>query len=147
MYHIVFNPPKDPEVAARLVQRSDDNEATMKNRLEIYRCEFLQTSILYFRKSEAALIEAFGKYVYRVNGDRTVADISAEVLGKLEKVASSVTAPNASSSKSPVTTWLESIGLGQYSSAFLAKGYDDPIVLPELDEHDMEQIGVLPGHR
>jgi len=39
-YHIVFNPPKvegkDDETGEDLIQRDDDQEATVKNRLEIY---------------------------------------------------------------------------------------------------------------
>ncbi|TYZ65955.1 hypothetical protein PybrP1_007064 [[Pythium] brassicae (nom. inval.)] len=34
-YHVTFNPPP-PDVQARVVQRSDDNEDTIKNRLEKY---------------------------------------------------------------------------------------------------------------
>jgi adenylate kinase len=36
IYHLTFNPPTDPEVEARLVQRSDDTEEKVKVRLEQY---------------------------------------------------------------------------------------------------------------
>lgn len=36
IYHMTFNPPTDPEVEARLVQRSDDTEEKVKVRLEQY---------------------------------------------------------------------------------------------------------------
>ena len=36
IYHIVTNPPESDEIAARLEQRSDDNEETVKVRLENY---------------------------------------------------------------------------------------------------------------
>jgi adenylate kinase len=36
VYHIEANPATDPQVIARLVQRADDTEATMMQRLEVY---------------------------------------------------------------------------------------------------------------
>eukprot|EP00032_Breviata_anathema_P000667 JZ550123.1.p2 GENE.JZ550123.1~~JZ550123.1.p2 ORF type:complete len:222 (+),score=106.44 JZ550123.1:25-690(+) len=36
IYHLKNNPPPTPEIAARCIQRSDDNEETMKKRLEQY---------------------------------------------------------------------------------------------------------------
>ena len=42
-YHVVFDPPKTENVCdvcgAELYQRSDDNEATVRNRLEVYRAQ------------------------------------------------------------------------------------------------------------
>ena len=42
-YHVVFDPPKVEGVCdvcgAELYQRSDDNEATVRNRLEVYRAQ------------------------------------------------------------------------------------------------------------
>ena len=45
-----------------------------------------------------------------------------------------------------VATWLESLGLGRYAEAFQrnAIAWD---VLPELNENDLEALGVLLGHR
>lgn len=37
IYHLTLNPPTDPEVEARLVQRSDDTEEKVKVRLQEYR--------------------------------------------------------------------------------------------------------------
>ena len=42
-YHVVFDPPRSEDVCdvcgAELYQRSDDNEATVRNRLEVYRVQ------------------------------------------------------------------------------------------------------------
>jgi predicted ATPase/class 3 adenylate cyclase len=42
--------------------------------------------------------------------------------------------------------WLEAIGLGQYAELLADNGIDVDI-LPDLDEHDLEQLGFPVGHR
>ncbi|AHG00030.1 adenylate kinase [Halostagnicola larsenii XH-48] len=37
IYHVEYNPPEDDEVEERLVQRDDDTEETVKERLRVYR--------------------------------------------------------------------------------------------------------------
>ena len=37
IYHVEYNPPEDPEVEERLVQRDDDDEETVRERLSVYR--------------------------------------------------------------------------------------------------------------
>ncbi len=37
IYHVEYNPPEDDEVEQRLVQRDDDTEETVKERLRVYR--------------------------------------------------------------------------------------------------------------
>ncbi|MCU4924736.1 adenylate kinase [Halobacteria archaeon AArc-dxtr1] len=37
IYHLEYNPPEDPEVEERLVQRDDDTEETVRERLRVYR--------------------------------------------------------------------------------------------------------------
>ncbi|RQG97047.1 adenylate kinase [Natrarchaeobius chitinivorans] len=37
IYHLEYNPPEDPEVEARLEQRDDDTEETVRERLRVYR--------------------------------------------------------------------------------------------------------------
>ncbi|AFZ71405.1 adenylate kinase [Natronobacterium gregoryi] len=37
IYHLEYNPPEDPEVEERLVQRDDDTEETVKERLRVFR--------------------------------------------------------------------------------------------------------------
>ena len=47
-----------------------------------------------------------------------------------------------------VKQWLESIGLSQYVSHFLENGYDDMDSLWDLNNDDLDAIGIrLPGHR
>ena len=47
-----------------------------------------------------------------------------------------------------VALWLEGLKLSRYAAAFEAAGYDDASMIPELDEKDLDAIGVeLPGHR
>src|SRR5690348_3249673 len=45
-----------------------------------------------------------------------------------------------------LTEWLERYGLGQYARAF-AENNIDYSVLPDLNENDLEKIGVSLGHR
>ena len=37
IYHVEYNPPEDPAVEERLVQREDDSEETVRERLRVYR--------------------------------------------------------------------------------------------------------------
>lgn len=46
----------------------------------------------------------------------------------------------------PIEVWLESLKLGQYIDTFLANDVDLE-VLPDLDESDLEKLGVSLGHR
>eukprot|EP01147_Barroeca_monosierra_P005555 gene5555-7215_t len=47
-----------------------------------------------------------------------------------------------------VASWLTAIKLPQYVDAFSSNGYDDPSVIPALDDNDLQHLGVtLPGHR
>ncbi|MFP8888684.1 adenylate kinase [Natrialbaceae archaeon A-CW2] len=36
IYHLEYNPPEDPEIEERLVQREDDTEETVRERLRVY---------------------------------------------------------------------------------------------------------------
>ncbi|MCG8557630.1 MAG: adenylate/guanylate cyclase domain-containing protein, partial [Proteobacteria bacterium] len=45
-----------------------------------------------------------------------------------------------------VETWLKSLGLEQYTEAFVENAIDEE-VLPELSDSDLASIGVLLGHR
>ena len=46
----------------------------------------------------------------------------------------------------PIIQWLDGLGLGRYGPAFVAADID-PAVLGDLDEADLRQLGVTPGHR
>ena len=44
--------------------------------------------------------------------------------------------------------WLQAIGMGQYTSNFVDKGFATPRQILELKEEDLEALGVaLVGHR
>lgn len=70
VYHVEHNPPP-PEVAERVVQREDDREETVRNRLEVY------------RRSTAPLVEhyrAAGVPVHTVDGDRPIEAVQGDIL-------------------------------------------------------------------
>jgi adenylate kinase len=73
VYHLEHNPPP-AEVAGRCVIRPDDAEATVRNRLEVYRA------------STAPLVEhyrAAGVPVHRLDGDRPIERVQADIQGLL----------------------------------------------------------------
>ncbi len=76
-YHIVFNPPKVPDrddvTGEPLVQRDDDREATVRNRLEVYHRQ-TQPLIEYYQKW-AASGDARAPAHRRVSGEGTVEEI------------------------------------------------------------------------
>jgi adenylate kinase len=73
VYHVEFNPPP-AEVAARVVQREDDREATVRHRLAVYR-ETTAPLVAFY--------EGAGIPVHRVNGDRAIDDVQTEIMGLL----------------------------------------------------------------
>ena len=85
-YHVKFNPPKvqdkDDVTGEPLIQREDDKEETVKNRLNVYSA---QTRPLVKYYSDWAQPEPSKAPKYRaVNGLGTVDDITAQVLAALE---------------------------------------------------------------
>ena len=47
-----------------------------------------------------------------------------------------------------MSKWLQAIGMGQYTSNFVDKGFATPHQILELEEEDLEALGVAPiGHR
>lgn len=78
-YHVVFNPPKvegkDDETGEDLIQRDDDQEATVKNRLEIYHDQ-TEPLINYYRNMDGI------KYV-KINGIGKVEDIRDQIFSQL----------------------------------------------------------------
>jgi adenylate kinase len=70
VYHVEHNPPP-AEIAPRCVIRPDDVEATVRNRLEVY------------RTSTAPLVEhyrAAGVPVHRLDGDRPIEAVQKDIL-------------------------------------------------------------------
>jgi len=72
IYHMEFKPPP-PGIKSRLVQRKDDNEETVRSRLEAYH---LQTS---------PLADYYGKIgiLKRVDGDRSIREVTESILDLL----------------------------------------------------------------
>ena len=58
-YHVEFNMPDDPEVEDRLVQREDDEEDTVRERLRVYR-ETTEPVVEHYRE-EGSLVEVSGE--------------------------------------------------------------------------------------
>ncbi|HYW08333.1 MAG TPA: adenylate kinase [Longimicrobium sp.] len=73
VYHVEFNPPPI-EVAARVVQREDDREETVRHRLAVYR-ETTAPLVAFY--------EGAGVPVHHVNGDRAIDEVQAEIMGLL----------------------------------------------------------------
>jgi adenylate kinase len=85
-YHVTFNPPKvagkDDETGEELIQREDDKEETVKNRLNVYSA---QTRPLVKYYSDWAQLEPSKAPKYRaVNGLGNVDGITAQMLAALE---------------------------------------------------------------
>ncbi len=80
MYNIYTSPPKIDGVCdqcgGRLIQRADDNEETIRKRLEVYRSQTMPL-IAYYREQ--------GK-LRTVKGDGSIDDIFARILSQLEGV-------------------------------------------------------------
>ena len=83
VYHIEHNPPRvenvDDETGEPLVQREDDSEETVRDRLDVYHA---QTSVLvdYYQSGDAS---ANSRY-HKIAGVGDVGTISASVLAALE---------------------------------------------------------------
>ncbi len=78
-YHVLFNPPqvegKCDKCGGELYQRSDDTEATVNNRLDVYEAQ-TQPLIDYYQ-AKGLLRE--------VNGDQPIAKVTEDVLAVLKK--------------------------------------------------------------
>lgn len=88
-YHVTFNPPKTPDVddvtGEALVQRDDDKEATVRNRLDVYRNQ-TQPLVEYY-STWAASGDAKAPAYRRVPGLGTVDEIRTRVFQALESKA------------------------------------------------------------
>lgn len=75
VYHLTFNPPP-PDVAARVVQRPDDREETVRHRLSVY---VAQTAPLI------AHYEGTGVQVHRIDGTRPIDRVQSEILALIDR--------------------------------------------------------------
>src|SRR5690606_14012973 len=72
VYHVRHNPPP-AAIADRVVQRPDDREETVRNRLSVYRS---QTAPLIDHYEERAVP------VHRIDGTASIAEIQKEILSR-----------------------------------------------------------------
>ena len=83
-YHIKFNPPKvngkDDETGDDLVQREDDQEDTVRKRLDVYRKETSPLIDYYNKMSREG--DSSLKYI-EVNGMQDVESVTSDILTKL----------------------------------------------------------------
>ncbi|MFA9424820.1 adenylate kinase [Natronorubrum sp. A-ect3] len=77
IYHVEYNPPEDPEVEARLEQRDDDTEETVKERLRVFR-ENTEPVIEYY-EDEGSL--------ERVDGEQAPDEVWEAVKATIEDAA------------------------------------------------------------
>ena len=84
-YHLKFNPPKvagkDDVTGEDLIQRIDDEEATVKNRLSVYKSQ-TRPLVEYYSKWAASGDAAAPRY-RKISGTGSVEDITARALAAL----------------------------------------------------------------
>lgn len=84
-YHIVFNPPKvegkDDETGEDLIQRDDDQEETVKKRLEVYHDQ-TEPLIEYYSSWASSGEQGAPKYI-KVNGIGKVEEIRDQIFQQL----------------------------------------------------------------
>lgn len=84
-YHVKYNPPKvagkDDVTGEDLIQRADDEEATVRNRLDVYKKQTLPLIDYYSRW--AASGEANAPRYRKISGTGTVEEITARALSAL----------------------------------------------------------------
>jgi adenylate kinase len=82
VYHMVFNPPreagKDDETGDELIQRDDDREETVRERLAIYHRQTYPLVEFYQRKASSSPL----RFV-EINGSRDVQEVQKEILDTL----------------------------------------------------------------
>jgi adenylate kinase len=87
-YHVIFNPPKeegrDDVTGEPLIQREDDQEETVRKRLEVYHAQ-TEPLIEYYKKWESSGDPKAPKYV-RVEGVGKVEEIRSRVFEALDRL-------------------------------------------------------------
>lgn len=85
IYHVKYDPPKvdgkDDETGEPLVQREDDQEDTIRKRLEVYHSQ-TEPLVGYYQDWASSQPEQAPKYV-RVDGVGSLDDIREQILSKL----------------------------------------------------------------
>lgn len=88
IYHVIYNPPRvegvDDETGEPLVQRDDDQEATIRKRLEAYHCETEQLVGYYQGKAQQG---GDAPRYSRINGLDDIAEVKTKLLAILNQSA------------------------------------------------------------
>ena len=83
IYHVEFNPPKvegkDDETGEDLIQRDDDKEGTVRNRLAVYH-EQTEPLVNFYTELSSA---GSNVHVIKVNGVASVEQIKSEIIASL----------------------------------------------------------------
>lgn len=84
-YHIKFNPPKvadiDDVTGEPLIARTDDNEATVKERLSVYHDQ--TAKLIDFYRNFSSENTKTPKYI-KINGNQAVESVSQDIFDKLK---------------------------------------------------------------
>jgi len=87
-YHITFNPPKeegkDDVTGEALIQRDDDQEETVRNRLDVYHAQ-TEPLIDYYKSWKSSGESAAPKYI-RVEGVGKVEEIRDQIYSALDQI-------------------------------------------------------------
>jgi adenylate kinase len=87
-YHIVFNPPKeegkDDVTGERLIQRDDDQEETVRKRLDVYHTQ-TEPLIDYYKNWEKSGESAVPKYI-RIEGVGKLEEIRDQIYAALDNL-------------------------------------------------------------
>ncbi|WP_265112224.1 adenylate kinase [Halosolutus halophilus] len=77
IYHVEYNPPEDPDVEARLEQRDDDTEETVRERLRV------------FRENTEPVIDHYDEQgdLERIDGEQAPDEVWADVKATIEDAA------------------------------------------------------------
>ena len=90
-YHITFNPPKedgkDDVTGEALIQRDDDQEETVRNRLDVYHAQ-TEPLIDYYKNWESSGESAAPKYI-RIEGVGKVEEIRDQIYSVLDRLQTS----------------------------------------------------------
>jgi len=89
-YHITFNPPKedgkDDVTGEALIQRDDDQEKTVRNRLDVYHAQ-TEPLVDYYKNWESSGESAAPKYI-RIEGVGKVEEIRDQIYSVLDRLQS-----------------------------------------------------------
>jgi adenylate kinase len=89
-YHITFNPPKedgkDDVTGEALIQRDDDQEDTVRNRLDVYHAQ-TEPLVDYYKNWESSGESAAPKYI-RIEGVGKVEEIRDQIYSVLDRLQS-----------------------------------------------------------